>query len=143
MGLQYQTALRTVISGSYRKHLPQLMELKQRLESMNIVVLSPVGSHALNPTEEFVFLNQDPIRDHRLLQDSIFAKMRTASFHVLANIDGYIGNAALIEVGYAIALGLQILTLEPIEDPNIAPYCRSLEIIIPDFISKSKASFSV
>lgn len=136
MTFENHTLLRTVISGSYRKHLSHLMELKSQLESRGIIVLSPVGTHALNPNEEFVLLNQDPIQDHRLLQDSIFGKMRTASFHVLANVDGYIGNAGLMEVGYAIALGLQILTLEPVNDPNIAPYCRSLEVVFPEIFSR-------
>lgn len=137
MKLENHTSLRTVISGSYRKHLKQLMELKTQLEAHGIIVLSPVGAYALNPNEEFVFLNADPISDHRLLQDSIFGKMRTASFHVLANVDRYIGNAALMELGYAIALGLQILTLEPVEDPNISPYCRDLTLVLPEIFSRS------
>ena len=123
--------LSTVISGSYRKHLKELFLLKAQLESHRVVVLSPVGSHTVNPGEEFIILDADPISDHRLLQDSIFAKMRSSSFHVLANIDGHMGSAALIEVGYAIAIGLQILTLEPVTDPNVAPYCRMLNDVFP------------
>lgn len=130
--LHFYSRLKTVISGSYRKHLDILMALKESLESNSITVLSPVGSFALNPKSEFIFLNADPIKDHRLLQDSIFGKMRMSSFHVLANVDGYIGNAALMEIGYAIALGLQILTLEVVEDPNIAPYCRLLKDVFPN-----------
>ena len=34
--------------------------------------------------------------------------------------------AALLEFGYAISQGIQILTLEPATDPNIAPYTRLL-----------------
>lgn len=123
--------LSTVISGSYRKHLKELYLLKAQLESHQVLVLSPVGSFPVNPDEEFIILDADPISDHRLLQDSIFAKMRSAAFHVLANVDGYLGSAALIEVGYAIATGLQILTLEPVTDPNVAPYCRLLNDVFP------------
>lgn len=123
--------LSTVISGSYRKHLQELYLLKAQLESHQVTVLAPVGSFPVNPDEEFIILDVDPISDHRLLQDSIFAKMRSASFHVLANIDGYMGSAALIEVGYAIAIGLQILTLEPVMDPNVTPYCRLLNDVFP------------
>ena len=52
---------------------------------------------------------------------------------MVANKEGYIGKAALIEIGYAIALGLQILTLEPVEDLNIKPYCR----LIADVFTKA------
>lgn len=126
-----ETSLKTVISGSYRKHLAQLYELKQNLENLGIVVLSPVGSLALNPGEEFVFLDEDPILDKRLLQDSIFAKIRCSSFLVLANYQGYIGRAAAIEIGYAIAFGIQILSWEPIDDPNIKPYSRPILDVFP------------
>lgn len=128
-------SLRTVISGSYRRHLRQLYELKHQLEKIGVNVLSPVGSFALNPNEEFIFLDADPIHDKRLLQDSVFGKIRTSAFLVLANFDGYIGKAALMEVGYALSFGLQILTVEPVEDPNICLYTRVLYDVFPDLKS--------
>ena len=103
-----------------------MYSIKDNLSKHGIDVLAPVSESVLNPGEEFVILDMDPVEDHRILQDSIFAKMRQSSFLVVANKEGYIGKAALIEIGYAIALGLQILTLEPVEDPNIKPYCRLL-----------------
>lgn len=128
-----ETSLRTVISGSYRRHLKELYVLKGKLENMGIHVQSPIGSSALNPEDEFVILDADPINDRRILQDTIFAKIRNSSFLVLANINGYIGNAALMEVGYALAFGMQILCLEPVEDPNIRPYTRLLNDVFPIF----------
>ena len=125
-------SLKTVISGSYRKHLKYLMSLKTSLQENGIEVLSPVGSAAVSEEQEFVILDADPIQDHQILQDSIFAKMRTSSFLVLCNVDGYLGAAALIEIGYAIALGLKILTVEPVKDPNIAPYTRLLSEVFPE-----------
>lgn len=116
----------TVISGSYRRHLAGMYSLKTALESKGITVLSPVGSIAVNPGEEFVILDEDPIEDHRVLQDSVFAKIRRSSFLTSYNEGGYIGAAALLEFGYAISQGIQILTLEPATDPNIAPYTRLL-----------------
>lgn len=121
----------TVISGSYRKHLKELYALKAELEKQNIHVLSPVGAHATNPGEEFIYLDEDPVTDKRLLQDSVFAKIRGSSFLVLANIDGYLGTAAVMEVGYAISIGIQILTVEPVNDPNIEPYTRSIYMAFP------------
>jgi hypothetical protein len=123
----------TVISGSYRRHLPGMYRLKRLLERKGITVLSPVGDGAINPGEEFVLLDADPIHDHRLLQDSVFAKIRRSSFLISFNQDGYVGKAALLEYGYAIALGIQILTLEPAEDPNILPYTRLLSDVIGPF----------
>ena len=125
--------LQTVISGSYRKHLREIIELKHFLELQGIRVLAPACGDVVNIGEEFVVLQSDPIDDHRILQDSIFAKMRQASFHVLLNKEGYIGRAATFELGYAAALGLQILTLEPVADPNLEPYTRLLTKVFPSF----------
>lgn len=123
----------TVISGSYRRHLPGMYRLKRVLERKGITVLSPVGDGAINPGEEFVLLDADPIHDHRALQDSVFAKIRRSTFLTSFNRDGYLGKAALLEYGYAISLGIQILTLEPVTDPNIQPYTRLLSDVIGPF----------
>lgn len=123
----------TVISGSYRRHLAGMYALKRLLERKGIHVLSPVGDGAINPGEEFVLLDADPIHDHRTLQDSVFAKIRRSSFLVGFNRDGYLGKAALLEFGYAISVGIPILTLERVEDPNIFPYTRLLSDVIGPF----------
>jgi nucleoside 2-deoxyribosyltransferase len=121
--------IRTVISGSYRKHLAEMLEVKAFLSSEGVEVVAPVSAEVVNPGEEFILLDEDCVADPRTLQDSIFAKMRGSSFLVLANVDDYNGKAAVLEMGYAIALGIQILTLEPVSDPNLAGYCRPLAAV--------------
>ena len=121
-----------VISGSFRKHFRQILELKQKLEIHSVAVLSPHGNAAVNPDEEFVVLDSDPVTSPKLLQDSVFTKIRRSTFLVVANVDGYLGRAAVLEIGYAIALGITVYALEPVVDPNLAPYCRPLSEIFPD-----------
>ena len=116
----------TVISGSFRKHLKYIVKLKEELINNGIAVLSPSGKAAVNPDKEFIVLDSDPINHPKTLQDSVFAKIRRSTFLVVANFDGYLGNAVIMEMGYAIALGIQIYTIEKIEDPNLAPYCKLL-----------------
>lgn len=129
---QCSSSLFTVIVGSYRKHLQQIIELKKILESCHIVVLSPSGEAVANPDAEFIILDSDPISHPKLLQNSVFAKIRRSSFLVVANVEGYLGCATILEIGYAICLGIDIYTLEPIEDPNLSPYCRQLSEIFPN-----------
>ncbi len=123
----------TVIGGSFRKHLLQIAQLKKQFEKNYISVLSPAGDVAVNPDEEFIILDSDPVSHPRLLQDSVFAKIRGSTFLTVANVGGYLGKAAILEMGYAIAMGVAIYTLEPVEDPNLAPYCRLLREVFPDF----------
>ena len=129
----------TVISGSYRKHFSEMLELKQFLQNERIGVLAPVSQGIMNPGQEFIILDEDPIHDARTLQDSINAKIRISSFLVIANVGGYIGKAAVFEMGYAAAQGIQILALEPIEDPNLAGYCRLLSDVFPSWQGFGKA----
>lgn len=125
------TAINTVISGSFRRHFPQIILLKLALENRGIGVLSPQGNHTLNPQDEFVILDSDPIDHPELLQSSVFAKIRSSTFLVVANFNGYLGNATILEIGYAIAIGIKIFTIESVQDPNIAPYCTLLETVFP------------
>ncbi|WP_231348680.1 TIR domain-containing protein [Bacillus mycoides] len=123
--------LKTVISGSYRKHFKELLLIQSFLEEENIEVLAPTSRGIVNPKEEFIILDEDPLTDHRTLQDSVLAKIRASSFLVVANVDDYIGKAATFEMGYAVSLGIQILTIETVKDPNLAGYCRLLEEVFP------------
>jgi hypothetical protein len=132
--------IKTVISGSYRKHFNEMIALKRLLETSGVSVQAPVSDGVINAGEEFILLDEDPLHDPRTLQDSILAKIRSSSFLVLANVGGYIGKAAVFEMGYAVSLGLQILTLEPVEDPNLAGYCRNLNEVFPHFNSRESDS---
>ena len=128
----YDTGISTVISGSFRKHLFGIAVLKNILENEGINVLSPIGNTSVNLGEEFVILDSDPVSSPELLQSSVFAKIRKSTFLMLANFDGYIGNAAILEIGYALALGVKMFALEPVSDPNLAPYIFPIENILPD-----------
>jgi len=111
-----------------------MLILKECLQEARIRVLAPVSSEQLNAGEEFIILNADPVSDPRTLQDSIFAMIRTTTFLVVANVGGYLGNAAVLEIGYALAQGNQILTVEPVADPNLGAYTRELGSVFPEIV---------
>jgi hypothetical protein len=123
--------LRTVISGSYGKHFEQMLQIKKFLENQQVIVQAPVSEQIVPGTDEFILLDADPVGDPRILQDSIFAKIRMSSFLTVANIDGYLGRAAVLEVGYAVAMGINVLTVEPIDDPNLGVYTRTIASVFP------------
>ena len=124
--------LHTVIIGSFRRHIQQIMLLKHELQKRQVAVLSPGEGAAVNPEDEFVVFSSDPVAHPKLLQDSVFIKIKRSTFVVVANIDGYIGSATLIEIGYAIANGIDIYTLEPVNNVHLIPYCKTLKDIFSD-----------
>jgi nucleoside 2-deoxyribosyltransferase len=132
--------LTTVISGSFRKHLQEISLLKKGLEESGVTVLSPSGNIAINPDEEFIILESDPVELPELLQASIFSRIRKSTFLVVANVNGYLGRAATLEIGYAIATGIKIYSIEEIDDPNIAPFCTLLSNVFPNINLKNHSS---
>ena len=112
----------TVIIGSFRKHFQEIIELKKELEKLQIKVLSPKECTIINPDDEFVIFRSDTTSDQKILQDAVFSKIRYSTFVILANFNDYIGRAATLEMGYAIANGISILTLNPVKDVHLKPY---------------------
>ena len=123
--------IKTVISGSFRKHLEEIINLKSDIESLGIQVLSPSGNLAKNPEDEFIILDSDPLDHPEIIQASVFNRIRNSTFLVLANFNDYLGRAATLEVGYAIGIGIKVYSIEKVSDPNIAPFCSPLEIVLP------------
>jgi nucleoside 2-deoxyribosyltransferase len=133
----------TIISGSYSKHFKQIIELKKFLLNEKIAVLAPASDEIMNTGDGFMILDEDPIRDPRTIQDSINTKIRHSSFIVVANIGGYIGKAAVFEMGYAAAQGIQILTVEQVDDPNLAGYCRLFTDVFPNWKGFANSTVAV
>lgn len=121
----------TVIIGSFRKCFREIIELRKELERLQIKVLSPKDCTIINPDDEFVIFQSDVTSDQKFLQDAVFSKIRYSTFVILANFNDYIGRAATLEMGYAIAHGISILTLRPVTDIHLKPYCRLLTDVFP------------
>lgn len=121
----------TVIIGSFRKYFYKIVELIKEVEKLQIKVLSPKDCTIINPDDEFVIFQSDVTSDHKFLQDVVFSKIKISSFVLLANFNDYIGRAATLEMGYAIAHGISILTLRPVKDSHLKPYCRLLTDVFP------------
>lgn len=118
----------TLIIGSYRRHFEQIRSIKSALEDRGVSVLAPGSDRIVNPGATFALLESDGDRTPRQVQDRIFSLIRASDFLVLANVDGYLGAAATLEIGFAIAVGTDVLTIEPVVDPNISGYTRLLDL---------------
>jgi len=108
---------RTVtLSGSFRKHLDQILALKQRLNRLSIEVLSPRFTEPQNPGEEFVIFEGEeghtPLELERHHMDAI----DNSDALIVCSVDGYVGASAMLEIGYAHKHGIRtIYTEEPNE----------------------------
>lgn len=111
-GIVIQEVRSVTISGSYRKHLENILETKRKLESKGIVVLSPRLETPKNPCSEFIIFEGEealtPLQLERIHLESIVK----ADALVVCNKDGYVGASALLEIGFALSLCKRIIFTE-------------------------------
>lgn len=105
-----------VLSGSFRKHLPYILEVKKTLASRGVKILSPRFEEPKNPGEEFVVFageeGMSPLELERYHLDMI----DNCDALIVCSKDGYVGASALIEIGYAQALGKRVIFTEQAEE---------------------------
>lgn len=115
-GIANQEFRYVTISGSFRKHLDYIVKVKQEIEAKGAKVLSPRFTAPKNPGEEFVVFQGEeglaPLELERHHLDSI----DKSDALVVCDPEGYVGASALIEIGYAQALGLKVVFVEKPEE---------------------------
>lgn len=114
------------ISGSFRKHYPQLLEAYDAFDKMGITVLSPARSRIMDPTKEFVILEADLRKsrtpDIRDIEDEVLTSIRKSHFLYVCNPGGYVGVSTAFEICCAVEARIKIIAMHSPEDPMIAKY---------------------
>ncbi len=99
------------ISGSYRKHLSAILRAREEFIELGISVLRPTSGRVIEDAGNFVRLEGDP-EDPRRAADHQLTAIRSSNLLYVVNPGGYIGGSAMFEIGYAIALGLPVVSSE-------------------------------
>lgn len=115
-GIVRQEFRTVVLSGSFRKHLDYIMETKQKLNLLGAEVLSPRFSEPKNPGEEFVIFDGEEGMSPLELERYHLDMIARADALIVCSPNGYVGASALIEVGYAHAIGKRIIFTEKPEE---------------------------
>jgi len=71
---------------------------------------------------EFLFVASDPVRSVRLVQDRHLESIRAANFLWLVCPDGYVGQSASMEIGFAAGAGVPIFATRPPADLTLREY---------------------
>src|SRR5580658_8148049 len=100
-----RTELRAAVSGSFHRHMGAITSAVHELATRSIRVLSPADPRVVAAQGEFLFVAGDRVRSGRLVQDRHLESIRAADFLWLVCPDGYVGQSASMEVGFAAAVG--------------------------------------
>ena len=111
--------LSVVISGSFRKHYDCIRDMIRRFEGLGVQVLSPKHSEIVNPDDEFIILEADESISPMTLERDHLKAISQAGALYLCNVEGYIGPASAMELGWARAMGKMVFVKEPCEDVTL------------------------
>jgi hypothetical protein len=101
-----------------------ITEAVNELAALSIRVLSPADPRIVAQQGEFLFVASDPVRSVRLVQDRHLESIRAADFLWLVCPDGYVGQSASMEIGYAAAFGVPIFATHAPADLTLRQYVK-------------------
>jgi hypothetical protein len=99
---------RAAVSGSFHRHMGAITAAVQELASLSVRVLSPADPRVVAQQGEFLFVASDRVRSVRLVQDRHLESIRAADFLWIVCPDGYVGQSAAMEIGFAAAVSVPI-----------------------------------
>jgi hypothetical protein len=115
-------ALAVTVSGSFHRHMHEIGAAVEELAALAIRVLSPADPRIVAAQGEFLFVASDPVRSVRLVQDRHLEAIRASSFLWLVCPDGYVGQSASMELGFAAAIGIPIYSTHVPTDLTLRQY---------------------
>jgi len=118
--------LNATVSGSFHRHMGAITTAVHELAALSVRVLSPADPRIVAEQGEFLFVASDPVRSVRLVQDRHLECIRAANFLWLVCPDGYVGQSACMEVGYAAAVGVPILATQAPSDLTLRQYVKTV-----------------
>jgi hypothetical protein len=114
--------LTATVSGSFHRHMEAITSAVRELATLSIRVLSPADPRVVAAQGEFLFVASDRVRSVRLVQDRHLESIRAANFLWLVCPDGYVGQSASMEVGFAAAVGVPIFATHAPCDLTLREY---------------------
>ncbi len=116
--------LKATVSGSFHRHMHKISQAVIELRELGVRVFSPADPRVVDHFEDFLFVASDIVRSIRLVQDRHLESIRASNFLWLVAPDGYVGQSASMELGFAIANSVPIFSSSKPSDLTIQQYTQ-------------------
>jgi hypothetical protein len=116
--------LTAAVSGSFHRHMDAITSAVHELAALSVRVLSPADPRVVAQQGDFLFVASDVVRSVRLVQDRHLECIRASSLLWLVCPDGYVGQSAAMELGYAAAVGVPIIAARAPADLTLRQYVK-------------------
>lgn len=110
--------MKVVLSGSFRKYLKEMFDLRQKLEADGITVLKPEIASTIENSDnpDFIkFIGEENKSEGELEREYLYA-IENADAHIVCNFNGYLGEMAGNELSYGSGARTAVYLLEPIKE---------------------------
>ncbi len=116
--------LTATVSGSFHRHMTEITRAVTELGALGVKVLSPADPRVVDNVGEFMFVASDRMRSVRLVQDRHLESIRASDFLWLVTPDGYVGQSAAMELGFAAAHQIPVLAATLPTDLTLRQYVK-------------------
>jgi len=121
--------LAVTVSGSFKRHLSAIQASVEQFQARGVAVLSPDQPTIVDYFGDFAFVQSDRRRSIKGIQNRHLSAIAHSDFLWLCCSDGYVGQSAAMEVGFAVAAGVPIYADAVPTDLTLRQYCTVTESI--------------
>jgi len=121
--------LKVTVSGSFHRHLHAITRAVYELTDLGVRVVSPADPRIVETVGVLNFVASDEFRTIRLVQDRHLESIRSSNFIWLVAPDGYVGQSASMEIGFAAANGIPIFSADAVFDLTLREYVQRVDNI--------------
>jgi hypothetical protein len=120
--------LRATVSGSFHRHMHAITRAVYELTDLGVRVVSPADPRIVETFGALNFVASDEFRTIRLVQDRHLESIRSSNFIWLVAPDGYVGQSASMEIGFA-AAHIPIFSADALFDLTLREYVQRVDNI--------------
>jgi nucleoside 2-deoxyribosyltransferase len=114
-----QKDIKVTLIGSFKRDQQKLTELFELLRE-RYTLLSPASIDWIDGSENFVRADKDKSLSIKEIENRHLDAIRNSDFVILHAPEGYVGLSGAFELGFANALGIPVISKEPLADAMLS-----------------------
>ena len=118
--------IKATVSGSFHRGMGAIEDAVYALTDAGAQVLSPADPRVVDQFGDFLFVASDRVRAIKLVQSRHLSAIEASDFVWLVAPEGYVGQSAAMEIGYAVAKGTPVFASEVPIDLTLRQYVMTL-----------------
>lgn len=121
--------LTATVSGSFHRFMAEIERAVHALARLQVKVVSPEDPRVVDAAGEFLFVASDRVRSIRMVQDRHLEAIAASDFLWLVCPDGYVGQSASMELGFAVANDVPVFGTTLPTDLTLRHYVKKVRDI--------------